>query len=450
MALALGALTSAGWCGLNVWQRAAHLPIDATLEQRALPSPEQLEAFVYSVAQADAEKSVYLNAQGELLSVPLSQLGVKLDVESTLEQARRAPALGGLWERLHRVWAGPPVKPHVVDPVFVFDSIVAGRTLERVARTVNRQAIDAALDYPHHRRIEDQAGRELDIASTLMGIGQARWDEGDLVQLQFRAIPARVSSLELPAVDVSHVLSEYETSFDHHGGPRAVNIRRGAQLLDGFILAPHATFSFNHVVGSRTESRGFIDAPVIINDEMDKGVGGGICQVASTLHAAALFGGLKITERRSHSRPSAYAPLGLDATVVDGEVDLRFANPYDAPLLIHVFLPSSTTVRVELLGLESQVKVEHTPQLTKRSPFVRRVVEKPELPAGEIKRSQKGSYGYDVISVVRYTDRGGAVTTRQYKSKYFPVPEVFWVSPGTPADALPPLPEGAEGVESPL
>jgi vancomycin resistance protein YoaR len=242
-------------------------------------------------------------------------------------------------------------------------------------------------------------------------------------------------------------LSQYETSFAHRAGARAVNIRRGAQLLDGYVLAPHATFSFNRVVGERLEARGFIDAPVIVNDEIDKGVGGGICQVASTLHAAAVYAGLPMLERRSHSRPSGYAPLGLDATVIDGKVDLRFSNPYDEPLLIHASLPTATTMRVEILGRDSEWQVEHAAQVIKRHSFLRRVVEKTGLAPGEFKRSQKGSYGYDIVSVVRYRDPSGTVTTHHYKSNYYPVPEVFWVSPGTQLDSLPPLPEGADGVE---
>jgi vancomycin resistance protein YoaR len=442
-----GAFGLASWCCARLLERASKLTPDALLEQWVLPEPSTLVPFVHSVRSRDAAKTVYLDAEGGLLRVSLSDLGIELDVEGTVEQARRAPQLNSTWDRIRRVLSGPPEKPLIIEPIFVFDVNEARRTLDRLAPLVNRKAVDARLDYANHRRIEAEPGRELDIAATFDTILHASLDEGDVVALQFRSVPARVESRELPAVDVSRILSQYETSFLHRAGARAINIRRGTQLLDGFLLLPNAVFSFNRVIGPRAESRGFIDAPVIVNDEIDKGVGGGICQVASTLHAAALYAGLPIVERRSHSRPSGYAPLGLDATVIEGKVDLRFTNPYGEPLLIHAFLPTTTTIRVEILGREPEWKVEHNAQVIKRYPFLRRIVQKPEITSGEFKRSQKGTYGYDIVSVVRYTDRSGAVTTQKYKSNYYPVPEVFWVSPGTPLASLPPLPEGAEGIE---
>lgn len=437
----------ASWCCSELWQRASRLAIDAELGGWALPQASKLEPFVHWVAQATAMKAVYLDTAGEPLSVRLCDLGIALDIDGTLERARGVGELPSRWQRIRRVFTGPPRAPRVVEPVFEFDALQARRTLQRVASLVNRDPIDARLDYAHHRRVDDQPGRELDVEATLDEIRGKFPEESDIVELRFRAIPARVGAPELPAVDVTRVLSQYETSFAHRAGARAVNIRRGAQLLDGFILAPHATFSFNHVVGSRSESRGFVNAPVIVNDEIDKGVGGGICQVASTLHAAAVYAGLPMIERRSHSRASGYAPLGLDATVIEGKVDLRFSNPYDEPLLFHVFLPTASTLRVEILGREPRWQIEHDALVVKRYPFLRRVVDKPELAAGEFKRSQKGTYGWDILSVVRYTDASGATSTHQYKSTYYPVPEVFWVGSATPLGSLPPLPEGAEGIE---
>jgi vancomycin resistance protein YoaR len=442
-----GTFAFVGWAGSQLWRRTESMAPDAVLEQWALPPTSELRAFVQWVANRDARKSVYLGTPEPAVRVTLAEVGFSLDVQETFERTRNAPRPQSMWERVSRVVSGPPLKPYVVDAIFVFDGNEARRTLRRIEPLVNRNPINARLDLEHHLRIEHEPGREIDIPATLSALEHTLPDEGDVVPLQFRSIPASVESNQLPTVDVTSVLSNYETSFLHRAGARAVNIARGAHLLNGFILQPHATFSFNQTVGPRLQTRGFIDAPVIVNDEIDKGVGGGICQVASTLYAAAVYAGLPIVERRSHSRPSGYAPLGLDATVIDGKVDLRFSNPYDQPLLIHAFLPTKTSIRVEILGRAPEWKVEHTAQVIKRHPFLRRIVEKQELTPGEFKRSQKGSFGYDIVSVVRYTDASGAVTSHHYKSNYYPVPEVFWVGPGTPLTSLPPLPDGAEGLE---
>jgi vancomycin resistance protein YoaR len=251
----------------------------------------------------------------------------------------------------------------------------------------------------------------------------------------------------LRAVDVSRVLSSYDTDFAHHAGPRAINIATAARYLNGTVIAPGELFSFNKTVGARTVQRGFTFAPVIVADELEPGVGGGVCQVASTLHAAAVFGGFDVVQRRSHSRPSGYTPLGLDATVIDGELDLKLRNPYDTPLILHAFLPTRTTLRVELLGRDPPGKVEHFAEVKEKHEFVRRIVVEPGFEPNQSKRHQKGIWGYDVLSTVRTTYPDGQRRLRFYTSTYYPVPEVYWVGPGTDPASLPAMPEGALGVE---
>jgi hypothetical protein len=217
--------------------------------------------------------------------------------------------------------------------------------------------------------------------------------------------------------------------------------------LQGQVIGPGATFGFNQAVGERISSRGYREAPVIVDDEVEPGVGGGVCQVATTLHAAAVLGGLEVVERRSHSRPSGYAPLGLDATVIDGKVDLKLRNPYSVPVVIMTSFPEQYQIRVELLGLSPAARFEHTYAVVKRYDFYRRVVTKAELPRGSLQKKQKGIWGYDVVSTVSSHYPDGSVSRKQHRSRYWPVPEVFWIGPETELSQLPPLPEGATGAQ---
>jgi vancomycin resistance protein YoaR len=348
---------------------------------------------------------------------------------------------------LRRGFEGPPLHPPELPLRVLVDEARSRAYLEELARRVYRAPRNAARDVDHHENVREADGRELALESTLARLETSAELGHTAFQLAFRALPPQVLLRDLPEVDVSRVLGAYETDFKHHAGARAVNIRRAAALLNGMILQPGERFSFNRRVGERTVERGFVEAPVLVKDETEKGPGGGVCQVATTLHAAAVLGGLTMIERRSHSRPSGYAPLGLDATVIDGKVDLRFENSLDAPLIIHAFLPTPTRIRVEILGREAPGRVEHTYRVVERHPYFRRIVESAEVARGNYERKQKGSYGYDVVSFVRTTEPNGSVVTRRYKSKYWPVPEVLWVGPGTDAEALPPLPEGSAGLE---
>ncbi|EST11432.1 VanW family protein [Sporolactobacillus laevolacticus] len=129
-------------------------------------------------------------------------------------------------------------------------------------------------------------------------------------------------------------ISQYVTFFNSGNKSRAHNIDLAAKALDSHVVFPNETFSFNQTVGMRTKEKGYRSAPIIVRGEFSEGVGGGVCQVSSTLFNAADRAGLKIVERYSHSRRVAYVPSGRDATVSWYGPDFRFKNTYNQPILI--------------------------------------------------------------------------------------------------------------------
>jgi vancomycin resistance protein YoaR len=163
---------------------------------------------------------------------------------------------------------------------------------------------------------------------------------------------------DLAGIEISAVLGSWEThySVSQIDSDRTYNLKVGADHLNGHILKPHELFSFNEVVGDRTEKEGYRVAPVISGGELIDGLAGGMCQIASTLHAAAFFAGLEIVSSTPHSRPSAYIPLGLDATVVYPTTDLKLRNPFDFPIVMH-YQVNQGAVKVELLGKSRPYKV---------------------------------------------------------------------------------------------
>lgn len=416
-----------------------------TIGGAVAPSDRPLGDWLEQRREAMLDDEVVLDASGELVTLTLGQLGVELDVADTLQRAREHIKAGGLRERLaraYRAWRGEEDVPLSTS----FDRDRARRTLSLLAPSVRQEPVDAHLDLHNRRRVLERPGRQLDVEGTVDVIAGGEHAEYAWFTAAVDRIPPKVTSSMLEAVDVSRLLASYETSFENKAGARAVNIARAAHYLNGTVLAPGEVFSFNKVVGERTLERGFVEAPVIVEDEMEKDVGGGVCQVATTLHAAAVHGLLEIVRRRSHSRPSGYAPLGLDATVIDREVDLRIKNPFDVPLMVHAYLPSRYVIRVELLGLDPPAKVEHRYAVIETQEFHRRIYTKPELAPNTIKQKQKGILGYDIVSVLDISYPDGRTDRRRYKSKYWPVPEVFWVGPGVDLSELPPLPEQATHV----
>lgn len=438
------------WLGIGLLSVA--LPFWVSVERgRAYPTAAVADRVIEASASADwfqqlagrlEEREILARSDWESHPVRLQELGFSVDVAQTAALVKQLDEPLSPWAAARAALIGPP-EPKAIGVQWSWDERRARTWLMTLAPEVRREPVDAMLDVERRLRSPEQPGRELDVESTLERVRELVPNQDSMVQLVFRPIAPRVALSELPPIDVTQVLAVYETDFSHKRGPRVHNIAVAAEYLDGAILEPGETLSFNQRVGKRVAERGFIDAPVIVNDEMESGMGGGVCQVATTLHAAAVFGALDITQRRSHSRPSGYAPLGLDATVIDGIQDLRVRNPYDVPIYVRAYLPSRYVVRVELLGLELPGKVTHEYSVTRRYPFTRRVVEKPDLEPGVIKETQSGGYGYDTVSKVVIPKADGRRAVRRYKSKYYPVPQVLWVGPGTLEHELPPLPEGA-------
>ena len=131
-------------------------------------------------------------------------------------------------------------------------------------------------------------------------------------------------------------ISSYTAQSSSKDDNRASNLALCASTLDGVVIKPGETFSFNEIVGETTPEKGYKRAVAIMDGEETKEYGGGICQVSTAIYVAAVEGNLGIVQRFSHSTPPDYVPVGLDATVSYGSLDLKIANNTDAEIKLRV------------------------------------------------------------------------------------------------------------------
>ncbi|ASN07190.1 VanW family protein [Virgibacillus necropolis] len=129
-------------------------------------------------------------------------------------------------------------------------------------------------------------------------------------------------------------IGHYVTYFKKGNKERSHNIKLATDAINNYVVFPGEKFSFNKIVGERTTEKGYKKAPVIVKGELAEDIGGGICQVSSTLYNAVSLKGIKIVERYSHSRSVPYVPPGRDATVSWWGPDFVFKNMYNQPILI--------------------------------------------------------------------------------------------------------------------
>lgn len=160
--------------------------------------------------------------------------------------------------------------------------------------------------------------------------------------------PAEPAPAEPDAPD-QQIIGEYEAISQSNDPGRRENIRLAAEAVDGTVIQPGEEFSFNEIVGNSSAERGYREAAVIRNGEVALGSGGGICQVSTAIYIAAVKADLEIAERHPHSVPSDYAPIGLDATIVYDQFDLRIKNNTAHPITIRA-KALGQTVKVEIVG----------------------------------------------------------------------------------------------------
>lgn len=196
-------------------------------------------------------------------------------------------------------------------------------------------------------------GRYLDIDAARPLVEQIR-EGGDVVYIPFQSSEPTVKAADLNQKLFNATLGSFYTSFGGSSANRAANVTNAASKINGKVLAPGEVFSFNDTVGKRTVANGFHQAPEYANGQTVMGIGGGTCQVSSTLYNAVLYSDLAIVSRLNHMFPVGYCPLGQDATVSDSGVDFKFSNNTDYPIKLSA-VTGGGRVTISVIGTAREV-----------------------------------------------------------------------------------------------
>lgn len=276
---------------------------------------------------------------------PAGEMGVSYSVNS-FESALKQLQEGSLWERAYARYQFPET--------FSLDMTYSEQTLQQLlspaweketfgtpAEAVRRITANDKVQY-----IPEKSVRRIDW-KTLSTLIQSRMhrdlsgmDTGDKpepvrILLPLYTLKPEVTIDSLKQEGIERKIIEFSTGLGNSSQGRVHNVSAAAQAINGMILPPGGVFDYEKVIRKAEKEYGFREAPVIVNGRLTPGIGGGICQVSSTVYNAALLTGLDIVERRNHSLPVKYLPKGLDATFASGAINFRFKNSTEKSLLIH-------------------------------------------------------------------------------------------------------------------
>lgn len=310
----------------------------------------------------------------------------------------------------------------------VVDRARSEAALVALKHELDRAPTNARMDLERRIIHKDEPGWGIDVYASMSAIEAAARSGASALELEGAPIPPTFTVKDLGIDDISVVLGHYSTTFPIAEKARNDNLKLLASHMDGVIIQPGQEISFNAISGDRTEKEGYKVAHVITAGEMVDGMAGGSCQISTTLHAAAFFAGLKITDTTPHSRPSVYVPLGLDSTVVyptkgAAGTDLKVKNPYKFAVAIH-YRVARGEAEVEILGKEKPFdKVEFIREVVEEKPFETVTREDDTIGVGHMVIDQAGFPGYKMF---RYRNiyKGGKVIDRdKWTLMYKPVVE---------------------------
>ncbi|HEY2777269.1 MAG TPA: VanW family protein [Gaiellaceae bacterium] len=313
-----------------------------------------------------------------------------------------------------------------------FTGPAADRYFARLEKQVDRAPKDAGFAVVSHEItvVPAETGLQLDVPRAAAAVlAAAARPSNRVTRLPLAVAQPKRSTAAAQAMGISGVVGAYETFYGGEAN-RIHNVQLVAHLVDNKLIAPGATFSFNGTTGERSAAKGFLEAPVIVNGELQTGLGGGVCQVSTTVFNAAYEAGLPITERTNHALYISHYPLGRDATVNYPDVDLKFVNNTDHWLLLRTVVGSSSLV-VTLYGTPVHRRVESIAQPLRyvAAPPVQKTVDA-TLKPGQVVVDDPGVPA-QATSVERkvYSPSGKLLSDATWYSSYRAEPKIVRVGP---------------------
>jgi len=353
------------------------------------------------------------------------------------------PSTIGRWLAFRSTGASSSVEASAATLQCYLDSAEVSATVVPLVKEVGKIAQDATFKVSSGKVsiVPSKDGLGLDAEDLAASLLQTLTGAGErVVELPMKRVEPELTTEKAKTLGISERLSTYTTTFSSSNKPRVNNIHTLADALDGTLVAPGEVFSFNETIGQRTAEKGYQEANAIVNGKLVPQLGGGICQMGTTIFNTVFFSGLPVVERRNHSLYISHYPKGRDATISWGGPDFKFRNDTDKWVLVATAYTNSS-VTVSLYGTDPGYKVTYvTGPFTNVVPYPVREIKDPTLPKGTKIVDEKGASGRTIVVTRTVTKDGRVIHTDTFKSVYKAAEEVVRVGTKVTAPSTTPTP----------
>ena len=397
---------------LRTWCKGQNIELEVTIDSDMINQISQ--NINNSIEDAVVQPSYYLEKDNAKLIITAGKEGVKVDEKQLLEEIYIV--LDENTDDEQRI------------EIPVVQAIPEEIDIEKIHEEVYKEVKDAYYTKEPFTIYPEEDGIDFDIESAKAILSE----EKEEYEIPLNITKPGKTVKEIGTEAFPDLLATFSTNYKASNVNRTTNLKLSANKINGTVLLPNEEFSYNKVVGERSEKTGFKMAATYSNGQVVDGIGGGICQISSTLYDAVIMANLNVTERRNHQFVTSYLPAGKDATVVWGSQDFKFVNTRQYPIRI-VATVDGGVATVQIWGIREDVEYDISIETKKIATiaYTTQYVQDPSLPAGQQKVVQAGSNGRKV-EAYKVTKLNGQIvsTTLLSRDTYNAMQKIVHVGSG--------------------
>lgn len=382
---------------LKTWCTGNNIKIEATIDNDMI---EQIAQNINNnIDGAVVQSSYYVEKDNAKLIITSGKEGIKVDEKQLLEEIYKVLDENTDDEQKIEI---PVVQatPEKID-------------IEKIHEEIYKEVKDAYYTKDPFTIYPEEEGIDFDLEEAKAILTE----EKEEYEIPLKITKPGKTVKEIGTEAFPDLLATFSTNYQASNVNRTTNLRLAANKINGTVLLPNEEFSYNQVVGERTEKAGYKMAATYSNGQVVDGLGGGICQISSTLYDAVVMANLNVTTRRNHQFVTSYLPAGKDATVVWGSQDFKFVNTRKYPVRI-VATVEGGVATVQIWGVKEEVEYDISIETKKVATiaYTTQYVQDASLPAGQQKVVQAGSNGRKV-EAYKVTKLNGQVVSTTLLSR---------------------------------
>lgn len=384
------------------------------------------------LAKKDRDKTIILYGSGKEVAIPVTKFEPEYNIDQILDEAFKIGHEGNVIQR-YQTFNNKVKKPKRFTLSHSYNKNIAQEITKEYASTVYVAPQNATMVRENKQFIitPEKSGQEVDIESTAERINTLYDTEGE-GRVEAVMVPISPERTSAYFEQVQTPIASFYTSYDNADQNRNINLVIGARVINT-IIEPGGVFALSEYLEPITAKNGYKNSKVILNGKLVDGIGGGICQVASTLYNSVLLTDLEIVARQNHSLPVGYIPLGRDATYASNVIDFKFKNPTQYPVYVESYCENNR-LYVNIFGNESlkpdhEIKFEHVVAEIIPAPETK-YEDDPTLPKGQ-KVQDLAALDGKKVKLYKCTYKDGKLVDRVLENNSYYRPRAAIVRVGT-------------------